>query len=266
MGWYNAAYLKRIAITVDNSAAASSVDVQAVIPTDHELWDVIDETGLELRITSADGTTLLAYSVDDGAGGTFSAAAKTGRIEIDAATVAATASMALAWLYYNTTSTQGTGAVVTTIASAVTGYIERSGRPTSDVVIAGPKRPGATSSDQAIGKSVLEERLVSFDMSEWLQRSAVASEGHRKFEEVGYVEWAVYNAAAADQASMYDLTDVRFFEVGRRFYIRGNVKAGSDATAYTIAPTVYTVQPGDSSVQRKLNPRLAVSVDNALEA
>ena len=126
MGWFAAGgiWRRRASISVD-IAGATPVDVDVVIPKDwDDFWDVIDASGLELRAVWYDGQTVLSYSVDDGAGGAFDRTNRLGRIRIDGMTVPAATAVLQVWLYYDSSSAQGTGAVATVIAAARTGYIE----------------------------------------------------------------------------------------------------------------------------------------------
>ena len=59
MAWLDG-WLYRMPIAIDNTTAAATHDVTIPIPGDLDLfWDTIDSLGDELRLTNADGITVL---------------------------------------------------------------------------------------------------------------------------------------------------------------------------------------------------------------
>lgn len=273
MSWYSSTWRKRKAISLINTAGGATKDANVVIPKDwDEFWDATpaDTTGLELRVVAADGRTLLNYSVDDGSGGTFSRANRNGRLQIDGYAVPGTATECdLAWLYYDPTSTQGTGAVATTIASAITGYIEL-GTPSTWKADATPPRPGLDRPRAAFGKDPTDEANLWLNLTEQLELRQGQSSGRRLYEEPWAATYTVVNASNSAQAAMIDATMMRWVELvtgtgGREMYLRLRVKAGSDDTRYTALPVISTAVFGESTVHRSLNPRVGFRVRSVLE-
>ncbi len=271
MSWKSSVYQNRMAISAVNTAGGATKDIDVVIPADwDEFWDVIDATGLELRVTLADGYTAVPYSVDDGAAGTFSRSARTGRVRIDGATVTGTATeCVLLWLYYNTTSTQGTGAVATTIAAQLTGVIER-GQPSTWVATATTPRPGLTRPRSTFGKGTADQANLWLDITQLLENRGTTSGGRYMFEEPVSVTYTVVDNAAAAQAGMIDTTMVRFVEIetgtgGRRLFLRLRVKAGTDATQYTAVAVITTATPLETPPHRIITARAGFRVSDNLE-
>lgn len=271
MSWYKEPYQRRAAITVHNSGGAGTIDVDVVIPADwDEFWDEIDASGNELRVTSGDGYTLLAYSVDNGSGGAFDKTGRNGRIRIDGASVPATAdSIVLFWLYFDTSSNQGSGAVVTTISSPLTGYVERA-TPSWMIYEAQPLRPGKTGPRETFGKTVADTISVWVDFTDFLEHRRNPYAKRMMFEEPFIAVITAEDSAGANAPTLFTSSAARWVEVygvrGRRIYLRVTVTAGATATAYTIKVSVSTRVPLISSNNRVHETRFGLRVRNVTEA
>lgn len=276
MSWYDDTYRKRVAITIVNTGGTSSPDANVVIPTDFDdFWDAQttagDTTGIMLRVTSADGATLLNYSVDDGAGGAWSTSARTGRIQIDELPAPGTAAneIVLCWLYYDPSTTVLTAAVATTITSAETGYIEQA-RPSGAQIDLGPPRPGSTVPAVAFSLATTEQRYVWGRIGHLLQPRSSASQTKLLYEEA----WAMTASAKDDAggATAGLVTAGRFVEIlanGRReMWVIGQVNAGvaASGTNYTIILTLRTITPASASARQILDSRIGVRCYDVLEA
>ena len=226
-------FRRRASISIDNTAgAAGPIDATVSIPvTLDEFWDTIDSSGIELRVTDADGVTVLPYSL-----ASFNKTNRTGTIEIDGYTAPA-AGMLQVFLYWDATGAP-TGAVATVIAAAKTGYIETCGPATIDRIKAGPLRPGDTRPRQMIGKATDETRDVWIDLASWIPRRSMPFQGRYECDELDYATY-VCTAAGASQAGMVDATKTRYY-AGR--FLRVRVLSGADGTDYTLTPTVRTVE------------------------
>lgn len=273
MSWYSSPYRQRRLCCFVNVGGGGTKDINYVIPADDdEFWGAnpSDTTMLEIRVTSGDGYTLLAYSVDDGSSGTASRSARTARIRIDGMAVPGTTNELVAfYVYFDTSSTQGTGAVATTITSAETAYCER-GTPTDWVAPAIPPEAGDDTPRSKFGKDPSDQRDLWFDLTDVLQRRLGPYANRRDYEGPRSAIYEVDNSSAAAQSAMIDLTLSRFVEVvegnRRRTYLRVRVKAGSDSTDYTAIATILTALPLQSGTHRTLIARAAFRVRAVLES
>ena len=273
MAWLDG-WKYRVPVAVNNSVPAATVDVSIPIPGDWDLfWDTIDASGVEIRVTYADGITAATYQL--GASPAFNRTNKTGVIELDGLTADnATASVVLCWLYFGQTGAS-TGAGSFVAASAVAGYIQRT-RPSGFVVPARPVEPGTTRPMARVQKTVGEQFLVWFEMRGMLEHRTDDSGDSRVWEEVFQVV-SVVSAAGTPDATLTTVSRTRFAEVlegGRpAFYVGIFVKAGTTATNYTIEPVIDTVAPEityDAGAlalgeYRILEPRAMLSVKDITE-
>lgn len=276
MSWRSSAFAKRVPITIINTAGGATPDSNTVIPVDLDaFWSVIDTSANELRVTAADGYTLLNYSVDDGSGGAFSKSSRLGRIRIDGMAAPGVANEALlVWLYFGTDGTQGSAAVATTITSAETGVIERGAPRDSDggdwVEVAAPPRPGLDRPRGVFGKGSADASDLWLEVSNLLQIRASRYAGKLLYEEPRSATYVVDDDAGSAQAGMIDLTLSRWVEVvtgtgQRKLFLRMRVKAGSSGSQYTAVPTIVTAIPLQSGTHRTLTARAGFRVRDVLE-
>jgi hypothetical protein len=269
--WYGGAagsssivWSRRVAITIDNSAASASGDVNVTIPKGFDdFWDVIDASGEELRVVSYDSQALLAYSVDDGAGGAFSRTNRTGRIQIDTVTLPASASVVLVWLYYGSTSTQGSAAVATTITSAKSGYIEL-GRPSGRRYRYEPSTPNLARPRAILApKRAQEDIYVWVDVTRALSHRTWPGNGARFHEELYFATMGI-NVSGSDASAMYSVGNNRFVfdqQTGQT-WLKVFVTAGSSGDDATLIPDIRTILPGGSAAHQRLVPTAGLHVRN----
>lgn len=269
MSWYDSDFEKRAAISAV-SASGTTKDIDVVIPADwDDFWDAIDSSGNELRVTGPDGYTLLSYDVDDGAGGSFNRTTRAGRIRIDGASAPGDSNECLLfWVYYSSTSTQGDASVAVTIASALTGYIDR-GTPSTFIIPVTPPRPGLDRPPATFTKGSGEGVYYFFDFGAVLEQRSTKSQRRNLYEEPRNATYTVVNTSAAAQATMIDTSLTRWFETvdgrGRHLFLRVLVQAGTDGSTYTALPVVKTIVPTVSSTHRTLAPRAGVRIKDVLE-
>jgi hypothetical protein len=280
MGWFRhatAKFKRRIAITVDNSAAAAAVtlDVDTTIPKDWEdFWSVIDSAGDKIRVTGPDGVTLVSYDIDDGSGGTFNAAAitaRTGRIRVDGMTIpTATAGMFLLWLYFDPDSTVADASSAVVMASIGTGHIDHALPRGPWRVFYQPQTPLAQGPRDRKHKAPAEQVEVYFNLDRALERHQVASAGSLRREEPYYLTMSVLDTSAADQTGMYSLAACRFVWVGGpggQMWVKTLVKSGTTGNRYTAVATVHTVVPfAPTAIYQTLQPRLGLAVRSTIES
>ena len=272
MAHYDETWQKRAAITVPNVAGDATIDVNVTIPPEwDDFWEwlvtVSDDGGDSIRVTDSDGVTLLNYSVDDGAGGTFSAAAKTGRIQIDALAATATANTVIClWVYYQTDGIQADASTATTIASAKTGYIDL-GKPSLKTHSVRAIPTNRTTPVVSYQKGSSDSDDVWIDWSGWLEQAAHDLLSRRKYEEPKHVVTTAVDEGGTPTTAVYTVTATRWTEQpDGRIYLRVQVTAGSSGTNYTIMPKVTTVVPGDSGNHRVYQERFGVHVLDVQES
>ncbi len=269
MSWYDDNYQRRAAISVPNSAGAASADIDITIPPDwDEFWDVIDAAGAQLRITAADGRTLVTYDVDKPGGGAFSSTARTGRLRIDAASLTNTANACcLFWVYFDPETTVTAGDVVVTMSAPIDGYIEL-GRPADRRLVLQKQPPGLTRPQSLESKESTATIHYWLDAAQVLELYRRPSSGHLQYEEVAAALVVIKDSAGADANALEVHADTRFVEVvrgrERRMWVRISVTGGTDGSRYTVGVVVYTATPADPTNQT-ITHRFGLAVVDALE-
>lgn len=259
--WYRPEYTRRMAISLD-VPASSPVDANVTIPKGlDDFWTNIDTSGNELRVVHSDSETVLNYSIDDGAGGAFSKTNRLGRLQLDGVVTPSVAGMQCLWLYYNTTSTQGSGAVATTITSARNGYIELSRPSGPRRYVHRPQLPGGTYPIEEFHKTAVETVPVWVHYSGSLAKAGKAAREAALLEELYYCTLVVEDTGAGDVATMYDITRPRFvWHRPTGMWIRFEVKAGTTATDYTGSFDARTILPGATALLQRLDTRIGIRV------
>ena len=246
----------RRSISIDATASATASDVQIVIPSAlSEFWDAIDASGNELRVTDADGETVLSYKITGSVSG-FDRSTRDGIIQIDDYDPAAVC-VGQAWLYYGI-SGASSGAASFTFAASRTGYINP-GAPIS-IISAAPQRPGDTRPRDAVSKMADEVIWVWFDFGELLQVLTTPNGEQQQWEELDEVTYYV-TLAGATQAGMVSASSVRI--IGGR-YVQLLVQGGSTGSSYTLAVQAKTTYPTQQT-GRTLAARCLVRVKDVSE-
>jgi hypothetical protein len=121
-GWYSSSWAYRWPVAVDVSTAGATSDVTIVIPTDFDhFWSNVQADGDDIRVTAADGVTLITYDIAAG----FNATTRSGTIELDnMSTLVGSsqgASIQLVWVYWGNA---GAASAVSAFApaAAISGY------------------------------------------------------------------------------------------------------------------------------------------------
>lgn len=247
---------------MDNTAGSAAGDVDVIIPQEwDDFWQQIDVNGFELRVISYDSRTVLAYSVDNRAGGAFDKPNRLGRIRIDAMTLPAVAGASVVvWLYYATTTVQGTGAVVTAIAAPKSGYLELA-NPGQHRYAYRPQIPNQTRPQFTTQKRVNEEIHVWVDFGGVMAAHLVGAASTVFYEEPYYATIGVLDIAGADVPTMYDSARNRLVWWNRSIWMRCLVKAGTTATNYTVVPDLRTMLPdGGTTVNQRFAGSIGVNV------
>jgi hypothetical protein len=246
----------RRSISVDATAAATASDVQITIPSVlSEFWDVIDASGNELRVTDADGQTVLNYKVTGSISG-FDRTTRDGIIQIDNYDPAAVC-VGQVWLYYGITGASS-GATSFTYAASRTGYLYP-GAPIS-IISAAPQRPGDTRPRDAISKAADEITWVWFDFHDLLQQLTTPDGQQEQWEELDEITYFV-TLAGATQAGMVSASSVRV--IGGR-YVQVLVQGGATGSSYTLVVQATTTYPTQQT-GRTLAARCLVRVKDVSE-
>jgi len=117
-----------------------------------------------------------------------------------------------------------------------------------------------------ISKTTQEEFYVWFNLSHLLERAARNQQGSDLFEEPAYVDPQIFTSVGGVETTMHTDTEYRWLWYDGKVWLRAHVKAGSDATQYTLAPKIYTAIPGGSTYHRIITPRVGIQVRDTLES
>lgn len=234
MSWLDSDWTRRAAISIDNHAGASQEDITLAIQSDFpEFWDNVQPAaGADIRVTAADGTTLLTYQLVG-----FNSTTKVCTVQVDNMPLP-TAATCVAWLYWGYTNASSAAGSFTISGSEKTGTLEVSvpGSGTEVVIPCRPEAPGATVPRAEIGKQTAEELHVWWDLSRVLVQRGKRHENSRLLEEIESVEFNV-STGGVTQTAMMDNDEDRLVHP---HFIRTTVKAGTTATNYLLKMTVIT--------------------------
>lgn len=242
----------RTSITIDTTASAAAADAQILIPDSYShFWETIDSSGYELRVTAADGVTILDYQL-----ASFNKTNRAGYIQIDNF-APAEATVNQVWLYYGMSGAPDKSKAFVYSASK-TGYIYLGAPGPATPAI--PERPGDTVPRDIVSKSSSEARWFWFDFGPRLQRRSTPGDGYDHWEEIYSVSYDVQTGGASVPA-MITATSPKIIS-GR--FVQVLVSAGSNGTDYTIIVTVKTRHPPDLTAQT-IQARAVLKVRDAKE-
>lgn len=259
MPWFgvDGVWQQRAAITLYSSSDLAQ-DFDVTIPAGWDnFWEEIDASGNELRVTDALGT-LLDYGIDNGSGGAFSKTSRLGRLRINNYdTPISTGGATLCWLYFDSTSAQGSAAG-TTGGGGQSGWIELAHPTGSAIFPHKDHRPGGTFPPYRISKSAASQRDV------WIGYGAHTARAHQGYyassllEEVYYSLVDVVDTAGSSVSSMYDADRIRYVWIPKGpmagTWLRMPVIAGTTGTNYTLTVLTRIVSP----IQGLADPRAAL--------
>ena len=270
MGWYDEEWIYRAPVTVANHSGANSPEVQFTIPPAMgKFWTNVQSDFSDVRITAADGVTLLKWAFH---GGTPSQANKTATIQVDetdhnVATLygnsAASASVGMFMYWGNDTSNLADGwdnsiNITTTPKNGLidlsapgassTNYVLQCYRPTPDQLYPSHR----------IRKQVNDQVLLYWDLSDCVGKLARHSELSTRDEEIAYVKAVIYDQDGADTTTA--MTDLNSIAVGRNYVVSMPIKAGDHEKRYIIIMTFGLVNSAGS--MRVLDQRATLLVNN----
>lgn len=255
MSWLAEEWQDRAMMCFRNIGSTTSPDVAVTIPqTFDRFWEVIDEDGFELRVTSADGVTVIPYELDNGSGAAFDKTARLGRLQMDEViTPGADDEIIVLWLYFDSgDDPQGEGASAVTITAAEDGFIDLGTPSGADrLVVAAPPRTGTTRPRHAFQVESTELAHFWLDLTDALEGNRTPHAGSEVYEEPYQFTFTAVDDAEADASALLDLTQSRFVEVhggvgeGRRVYLHFALIGFDPDTAYTLRPAITTRFPLD---------------------
>ena len=260
MSFYDANFLFRQAVSIDGSAAnAGTIDATIAIPsTWSQFWSNVRSDGADIRVTAADGVTLLTYDLDS-----WNYSAKTGNIRIDGlahSTNSAQNSTRIVRVYWGDADASAAASNNIQIASAKTGSIclGRPGTGGYPIIRCASPRLDVDETAAVITKQSTESIRVYWDLSDMLARRDTAYEGSHVLEEIDYVTFAVKDVNGGAQAGLTDLTKI---ETVDPYYVSTWLQSGTDDNNYLLTLTVYTTEGRilDFRATLKVNDKAAIT-------
>ncbi len=241
MSYFDKNFLYRQSASIDGSSAnAGTIDATIAIPsTWSRFWDNIKQDGSDLRVTAADGVTLLSYDLDG-----FNHGNRTGTIRIDGLTHApntAQNSTRMVRLYWGYDSASSAASANLSISSAKVGAICL-GSPTTGgypIIQCAPPRLDVDETATIITKQSTEQIRVYWDLSDMLSQRDYAHEGSYFFEEIDYVLFSVKDTQGNLANSLTDLDKI---ETKDPYYVSTWLQGGTDDTNYLLTLTVFTTE------------------------
>lgn len=250
----------RVPLVVDNSAGsfAAPKDVAFTVPTDwDDFWLRINQTdGRDIRVTGSDGATLSSFKLT---GFTLVGRVLTINVQNGVNLTSSHPGVTL-WLYWGNTSVAACTYAAFAPATPFTAYALLD-TPAPDVRLRWLRgQVGDTKPAQRFQKTPSAQVLVAIEYRSILGRRTAPYGGGYQDEEPQDWDYSVYNAAGSAQAAMVDKTLIRADE--RFVYVL--VKAGSDATTYTLSVTMTTCHKNTGSPARVLEMRALVEVSDLI--
>lgn len=268
MAWLDDDYTQRKAFNVNATTGAGSVDVQLTIPTGWDaFWDAIDSNGYGVRFTGPDGVTELDYQLSS-----WTYASRTAVYQIDDMPLASTAdTCVLVWIYFAPQATATDGSTSFTPGTLAPAVMELGEPDPASAIPLRSQTPGESAPADRIAKSTAEVRDLFLDVTSAMQPASGRYNGRRLWEEPGVASVDVLDSGGSSVASMNEASAMRWVSVERgngrqRLYLRVRVKAGTDATNYTLSTTILTATPLSSPTYRTLPMRVGVQVLDQLES
>lgn len=252
MAWKDELWRRRIAVTVDVTAAGPTVGCSfSLAGLPDKFWDApgLDASGNDLRVYGPDGTTAVAFNL-----ASFNKTSRTGTVTVDDFTFDA-AAMSTLWLDYDHSGSPSSGSTSVSPSVTRTAYPTQGPHPRMNVIQVRLEHLGRDTPSTQIQKMTSEVLHLWWDWSAALLKQGEKNAGHVSLEEVA---WAIPDSldnAGASQAGMKAVTDTRILYPG---LVRTTVKAGSSGNKYVASCQIGTTEG------RVLEYRVLVRVKNTL--
>lgn len=238
MSWLKSVWTRKVAISVDGSGAAATIDPDVEIPGEFDdFWSTIDNSGNELRVVDYAGT------VQDYALSGFNKTNRTGTIRLNNVQMPAVACVGCLWLFYGSTTNQGSsGGVAGT--GGVNGYLELAEPRGPYLVQHRPQIPGSTGLLNSYHKATAERVMLWTGYSHVLSAAWTPAYGGPLMEEPRYATYSVLNTSGGAEASMAEVGSARFVWHPRKgLYLGVPILGGTTATSYTSSVVLRVGNP-----------------------
>jgi len=274
MAWLDSDWLYRIPLTIGNQNAGQNAvnapECQFTVPTSAaHFWTNVLSTFNDVRLTAADGTTLLTFKFN----GTPSQANKTATIQIDDTnhnvvtlygSNAGNASVG-AWLYYgNAGNNVASGvdantSITTNTAKAVHVPVGTAGNiaNTYRVLVSAPSVEQLYPNSE-FRKQVNDTTYIFWDLGPATAGLNLPSENRFDNEEIAYIKTIIYDQDGADTTSA--MTVVDDITILDNHIVRMPIKAGDHEKRYIIIMTFGLVDAVGNV--RVIDQRATIHVKN----
>ncbi len=225
--WYDDNYLYRAPIVVDGSAtAAGIVDAQLALQNSHPFWLTVQSTGFDVRFTTSDGMTPLAYNR-----AAWDYANKSATFNIDGVVHFVTNTMTVIWMYWGYAAATD-GSTSPTIGATLNAYIESNGI-LGDVFEIENGSAAATTPRNQRQKQSGDIIGVTWRLP-LLSRRTIPWEGRLDYEGPTTL------VLAETGTFTYNTNDLRLVLDRDQLYVTTLLEAGADGDVEDITCTVYT--------------------------
>lgn len=240
MTWYDEDWPRRTAVSVNNISGAATIDAQLAIPSDWpEFWSHVQSDGDDVRVTKADGVTLLSYDLDS-----WDYAAKTGNIQIDGYSgipnSGQDATLQIFIYWGHATAADASSSVSISSAKTMTVHLAQPGTGGYPVIRCRPPAIDVDIASSVITKQSTETIRVWWDLRDMMAIRGIRNEASKRLEEIDYFTFNVVTAIDGDAAAaLFDETENY---VADPHFISTLLKAGGDDSNYLMTLTVYTTE------------------------
>lgn len=235
MSWYSTSWSRRHPITVIEASTASNKDVEIDLSTLPDLfWDNVQSDGDDLRVTRADGTTVLAHTL-----ASFSVANRTGTLTVVDHDGGTSGYAGLLWLYYGNAAATAPSAG-TPAGSPWTGYADAAGPGGEAVPPKTTSARGGNAAQKALRKTATDELLVYWLLRDAAGRGLLESapgriRGRPYKDEPARFDVDILQAGSSSGGAAAANTDFRFLQTNDgALYARAKVTGGTSGQDYTI--------------------------------
>tara|TARA_R100000654_G_scaffold4706_3_gene13770 strand:+ start:102 stop:932 length:831 start_codon:yes stop_codon:yes gene_type:complete len=270
MAWLGSGWLYRHPITIANHSGVAAPEVVLVIPPAMgRFWENVLSSFNDVRITAADGVTLLDFKFD----GTPSIANRTATIQIDDTdhnvsnlygNAAASASVG-AFIYWgNDTANLPSGVDANTSIttnSAKTGLINldrRRGPDTTFNLVCSAPTADQLFPDHRIRKPSADVTTIYWDLSDCVKELGRDNQNSSRKEEIAYIKAQIFDQDGNDTTAA--MTTLNSIEILPDYVVAMPIKAGDHEKRYIIIMTFGLVD--DSNQVRVLDQRATLLVNN----
>jgi hypothetical protein len=268
MSWLGEDWLYRTPLTYANHSGLSAPEGQITIPTAMgKFWNNVLSTFNDVRVTSADGVTLLDWAFD---GGVPSKANRTCTIQIDEHDVAtpygndASSASVGAFLYWgnydaNLISGENVSTNITTTPKTVS--VELSDPSSANTnyrlkcYMPGPDQVNPT---HRIRKQVADDVRIFWDLSDCVMKLGRRNQQSVRNEEIAYVKAIIYDQDGGDTTSA--MTVLNSITIADDYVVQMPIKAGTHEKRYIIIMTFGLVD--EAGGMRVLDQRATLLVNN----